>query len=306
MKIHTDSQFYANRFIGMWFDFEGVPYEYSSDGLRVNTREDCQLSLSVFHTHEHQIDGIEKIATESCPIVTNVWQPEYANAHVIFNDFLWNRTKAYYTQYKFSKQTQLWYHTGNENYQIPNQVFAVKTHIFTAPNNTHLGTRTYRSRLVDHLAQHYSHLGFVNPLDTETRQPFVGPGYSPPHSNYYLNSCISIYGETIESGPGICVTEKTWDPLIKGHFILPYSNSGFIAYLKSQGVCFPDWIDYSYDAIQDDAVRYIVYQAEVDRLLSWSVDIWATRWHDSQLIKEHNQNLLYTRPFHKTDMFLGG
>lgn len=306
MKIYTDSQFYANLFIGMWFDFEDIPYEYSADGLRVNTGDRCELSLAVFHTHENQIAGIEEIASESCPVVTTVWKPEYTNPNVIFNDFLWNRTKAYYTGRDFDPQTSLWYHAGPKNYQIPNQALAVKTRIFLAPNNTHAGTRTYRSRLVEHLKSNYSHLGFMNPLDTELRQPFTGPGYSPPHSDYYLNSCISIYGETIESGPGISVTEKTWDPLIKGHFILPFSNAGFIAYLKSQGVEFPSWIDYSYDSIEDDAIRYVVYQAEVDRLLSWSTDIWATRWHDSRSIMTHNQNLLYTRPYHKTGMFSGG
>lgn len=305
MKIYTDSRFHADRSIGMWFDFEGIPYEFADDGLRVNTSTDCQLSLAVFHTHENQISGIEQIASPDCPVVTTVWKPEYTNPNILFNDFLWNRTKAYYTKHQFSENTKLWYYAGPENYQIPNQAFAVKKHIFLAPNNTHAGTRTYRSRLVEHLKS-YSNLGFISPLMTESKEPFVGPGYSPPHSDYYLNSCISIYGETIESGEGICVTEKTWDPLIKGHFILPFSNAGFIAYLRAQGVEFPDWIDYSYDSVEDDALRYIVYQAEIDRILRWGVDIWATRWHDSRSIISHNQNLLYSRPFHKTGLFSVG
>jgi hypothetical protein len=158
--------------------------------------------------------------------------------------------------------------------------------------------------LVDHLSNNYPDLGFITPLVTETQELFSGPGYRPPSSKYYLNSCISIYGETIESGPGISVTEKTWDALIRGHFILPFSNPGFIAYLRTQNVQFPTWIDYSYDSIQNDDVRYLMYQTEVDRLLGWSLDIWRTRWADSFGIIQHNQSLIHTRPYHKTGMFL--
>jgi len=290
----------------MWFDFEGISYEFADNGLRVNCSDNNQLQLAIFHTHENQITGIEAVASQNCPVVTTVWQSEYTNPNVVFNDFVWNRTKAYYTGFQFSKHTRPWNYAGPQGYSVPNQAYARKTRIFIAPNNTHSDTRTYRSRLVRHLMTNYNHLGFMSPLENESGEQFAGRGYDPPHSDYYLNSCISIYGETIESGPGICVTEKTWDPLIKGHFILPFSNAGFIAYLRSQGVEFPPWIDYSYDSIEDDAVRYVVYQTEVDRVLSWSTDIWATRWADSYSIMRHNQNLLYSRPYHKTGMFSTG
>lgn len=303
MKIYTSSRFYADRSIGMWFDFEGIDYEFANDGLRVNTDTNCQLSLAIFHAHENQITGIEQIASPGCPVVTTVWMDQYSNPNIVFNDFVWNRTKAYYTGFAFSKNTQPWNYAGPEYYRIPEQEYSVKNQIFVAPNNTHSDSRNYRTKLVKHLLNNYADLGYLSPLVSEDQQPFNGQGYRPPHSDYYLNSCISIYGETVESGPGISVTEKTWDPLVRGHFILPFSNTGFIAYLKTQNVWFPDWIDYSYDSIEDDAVRYIVYQTEVDRILSWSMDIWRTRWLDSFDIIRHNQNLLYSRPYHKTGMF---
>lgn len=303
MKIYTNSRFYADRFIGMWFDFEGIPYEFADSGLRVNCSDNNQLQLAIFHTHENQIDGIEQIASTDCPVVTTVWKDKYANPNIVFNDFVWNRTKAYYTGFEFSSRSGPWNYAGPEYYRIPEQEYSTKNQIFIAPNNTHSGTRNYRTRLVEHLTNQYKNLGFMSPLLSETKEPFNGCGYQPPYSGYYLESCISIYTETIESGPGTCVTEKTWDPLVKGHFILPFSNPGFIAYLKSQNIRFPEWIDYSYDSIEDDAVRYMVYQAEIDRILSWSIDIWRTRWIDNFDIIKHNQNLLYTRPYHKTGMF---
>lgn len=306
MKIYISPQFHADHSIGMWFDFEDISYEFDPDGIRVNTVTDSQLTLAIFHTHENQITGIEKVATSACPVVTTVWLDNYSNSNVVFNDFLWNRTKAYYTKYEFSPQTRSWYYAGPESYVVPNQAIAIKSKIFIAPNNTHANSRTYRSRLVDYLTNNYADLGFLTPLITETREPFSGPGYRPPHSDYYLNSCISIYGETIETGPGICVTEKTWDALIRGHFILPFSNPGFVAYLRTQNVRFPNWIDYSYDSILDDELRYKTYQTEMDRLLKWSIDIWRTRYHDDFGIIRHNQDLLYTRPYHKTGMFFVG
>lgn len=303
MKIYTNPQFHADHSIGMWFDFEGIPYEFDSAGVRINTDIDSQLTLAIFHTHENQITGIEQIANSTCPVVTTVWLDNYSNPNVVFNDFLWNRTKAYYTKYQFGPQTRLWYHAGPEYYIVPNQAISVKSKIFIAPNNTHANSRTYRSRIVDYLTNNYADLGFLTPLITETCELFSGPGYRPPHSDYYLNSCISIYGETIESGPGTCVTEKTWDALIRGHFILPFSNTGFISYLRTQGIQFPNWIDYSYDSIQDNDLRYEAYQAEINRLLKWSIDIWRTRYHDNFGIIRHNQDLLYTRPYHKTGIF---
>ena len=76
-------------------------------------------------------------------------------------------------------------------------------------------------------------------------------GFSPPHNDYYNTSAISIYVETLiydEEHMTTCPTEKTFTPMCKGHFILPFSTPGTIAHLKSEyGFEFPDWLDYGYD-----------------------------------------------------------
>ena len=304
MKIYTSQQFNADRYVGMWLDFEEVDYTKVQDpahaDVKINAGSASNLSLAIFHNHENQIQGIDQIASANCPVVTNIWYPELDNPHIIFNDLAWNYRRAYYSNYQFSPQTELWYYPGAEYFNVPeHSVTACRTHIYLSPGNIHNRTRRYRTSLADFLNKHPAP-GFRSPLVTQTGRPYPGQGIYPIHSDYYLNSFISIYGETIEFGLGTVVTEKTWDTLIRGHFILPFSNAGFIAYLTTQGVKFPSWIDYSYDSILDDDLRYYAYQHEIGRVLEWELDVWQTCWANDFDIIQHNQRLVTTRPYHKT------
>ena len=78
-----------------------------------------------------------------------------------------------------------------------------------------------------------------------------GWGFSPPHNDYYDTSAISIYVETLvyhEKHMTTCITEKTFTPMCKGHFVLPFSTPGTIDHLKLEyGFEFPEWLDYKYD-----------------------------------------------------------
>ena len=154
----------------------------------------------------------------------------------------------------------------------------------------------------------YSQLEFPDCQDIkqiETARHFArhGPwGYNPPHNEYYKNTFISIYGETIEFGSTIAVTEKTYDPLIKGHFVLPFSNSGFIAYLKSKGFRFPEFINYAYDSIVNDDLRFEHYTQEMRRLLELSIDAWQQLWQDNFDIIQHNRDKFVSGPYDQVDL----
>jgi hypothetical protein len=129
-----------------------------------------------------------------------------------------------------------------------------------------------------------------------------GYSYTPIHNAYYKDTFISIYGETIEYGAGVAVTEKTFDPLIKGHFILPFSNSGFIQHLQTLGFKFPKFINYEYDSISDDDQRYQAYETELKRLLSISLVDWQQLWEEHIDIVRYNQQLFYTKPYDRVDL----
>lgn len=117
---------------------------------------------------------------------------------------------------------------------------------------------------------------------------------APAHNAYYEYSVISIYIEDITFGPQCrCITEKTWEPLIKGHFILPFGYTGMINELINYGFLFPEWIDYSYDSETNDLLRWIKYIDEVRRVLS----IPCKHLHENKIldmnILEHNRNIFF-------------
>jgi hypothetical protein len=190
-------------------------------------------------------------------------------------------------------------------------------------SRTYHGDRIYRTRLVKLLENYkqsgylgngdhhetalYAHSDFPNynleQLEKEKTIPVKRSwGYRPPHNEYYKNTFISIYGETIEFGSTTAVTEKTWDPLIKGHFILPFSNAGFIEYLCSIGIQFPDFIDYRYDTIDNDEKRFLVYSDEVKRLLAVDLDTWRAHWDNNLHILHANKRYFYDRDYHRIDL----
>jgi hypothetical protein len=119
-----------------------------------------------------------------------------------------------------------------------------------------------------------------------------------PHNAYYRETFISIYVETIESGSSVIVTEKTYDPLIKGHFVLPFSNAKFVQHLRDIGIKLPNFIDYSYDAIEDFDQRLAAWHAEIHRLLNIDIDIWRQHWQDHEISVLHaNQLYFHRRPY---------
>jgi len=323
-----------------WFDINRTNYKIISPGdsahadfcldrpLKCAATYSRILKFDVWHNFENQRQYLAaKTKDLDCGIITNAYDPQFDAPNIVFNDFLFNRTKAYYSQYPFTPMVKIWYHDSNLSYV--NALLTdgeEKKKIFVAPNKTYKGwrTRKYRSCLVDHLKS-YEHLGYlgnhdddstrylysnrdfpehtVDDLDQETR-PTIHSGffYDPPHSGYYKNTFISLYGETVEFGSSIAVTEKTYDPLIKGHFILPFSCTGFIKYLNMSGIKFPDFIDYSYDSIADNDARFQAYAAEIDRLMAFDIDHWRQLWKDNLGLVHANQLWFHDRPYDRVDL----
>jgi len=289
-----------------------------------------KLYFEIFHNYEHQIKNIyfnnyddcisDLFNKINCYTITNAVDSAINSTHIIYNDFLFNRTKAYYSQYTFNSDTHKWYHVGDQGYIIPDLLSAEnKQKIFVAPNNIHPGSTQdkdmYRKKIITKLKEHYK-LGYIGSIETdplfflyphhelpditsvtkiENREfPLTSKrlgGYMPPHNEYYKNTFVSIYGETIEQGNSIAVTEKTYDPLIKGHFILPFSTSGFIDFLKIKGFIFPNFIDYTYDNIVDNDARYLAYEKEIDRLLNIPISEWRLQWMNNLDLIKHNKKV---------------
>jgi len=272
------------------------------------------LFLDIRHNSEDQIAHLHQIKANRI-IVTNARDSTIDDPRIMFNDYLFNITKAYYLGYTFSMRLP-WRFDSKSDFVISEPTTPDNKHkIYIAPNRTYFDPRSpkqrfYRGQLMQLLKEKYRSLGHLgNVTDPEiggllTNSNVKRPiGFRPPHDQYYQDSFISIYGETVEYGSTFVVTEKTFSPLIKGHFVLPYSTYKFIENTKKYyGFQFPDFIDYSYDQIEDDEQRYRAYSAEVERLLAIPIDTWRQHWRNNLVLIKANQQIFYTRPYHRTDL----
>lgn len=144
--------------------------------------------------------------------------------------------------------------------------------------------------------QNYKQEYFTNPEQIQLDFGNVWSQSNLIHNSYYQNSYISIYGESIEDN-GIYVTEKTYSPLINGHFILPFGSSGFIDYLKKRGFVFPDFIDYSYDSLINKDQRKQYYLNEVTRLMNLPIDEWHSLYVKNIDLIHYNRKKMWEDPY---------
>lgn len=330
------SQFHPGNFL----DFNSTNYVFKdndvdfyiesdlAEGHEQDINHKVKFNLTI-KIHEDQvldcINNLKYKSSKNTYYIFNQWSLDQENSHVISYDYFFNRTKAYYSKFEFKNETIKWLYHKNSYKIIDDYDANKKDKIFISPSYVIRNTVVYRPQLAEFLKQYTPKLGYLSYYDIQyfnvLMPEFLAPsckniselenkifnkntrfGYSPPHSLYYKNTFLSIYTETVEYGSSFTITEKTYDPLIKGHFILPFSNYNFIKFMKKNEWKFPDFIDYSYDEIKDDNKRFEAYKKEVDRLLQIPIDDWRQLWQDNLDIIWHNQNLFYWRPYETIDL----
>ena len=326
---HTQSNVCARMFL----DFNGDAVEFLDDNADVVLFDSAQevpsnskikICVDLAHASENKVRGWSNVGwinDQGVYVLQECYDPESQFPKIISYDFLWNRSKSYYTNKKFRHCSCPWYYNSPENYLIQQLATAdKKTRIFLSANKLYRPSTTFRQRLVEVLkTTKYNTLGYSGspmllfgnhvmpntttvPMLVNSKQIPSVQGYMPVHNAYYNETFLSVYGETFEYGNSYVVTEKTLDPLLKGHFVLPFANAGFVKYLKSQGWCLPDFIDYSYDSIDDNNLRFVSYCEELDRLLNLSMDKWRQHWVDNLDILHYNRNQLYERDYDRVDL----
>jgi hypothetical protein len=122
-----------------------------------------------------------------------------------------------------------------------------------------------------------------------------GGTWYPAADLYYNTSYVSAYVESVTDATGegkiFCASEKTYDPLLKGNFILPFSTPNFIEGLKEwYGFKFPNWIDYSYDKVTDFNKRLFLYSESVKKISQMEVETLHQHYINDRHILEHNRN----------------
>ena len=251
------------------------------------------------------------------------------NCNLIYFDHIFDRQKLYCTEYVngINLRGRVWtYYCNEEIYKLhpinkicfkkflapmrvyfPKEVPLEEQIDFTKPSRM-----TYRILIKQHLSKKDE--SFISPSDPNASflpngvddlmlsSVCRGGSWFPISNVYYNNSLINVYTETIVTNQNdVCiVTEKTFDPLIQGNFILPFGYSGLIKDILSYGFKLPNWIDYSYDNILDSEERFSAYLQSIDKLSNCSLEqLYGQTIQDMEII-EHNRSVFYTRPYSYT------
>lgn len=126
-----------------------------------------------------------------------------------------------------------------------------------------------------------------------------GGSWYPIGDKYYNTSYISVCIESLIRDPNMFYpSEKYFDPLIKGNFPLIYSGPYVIQRLQEiYGFKFPDWIDYSYDFIEKESLRFPAFLDSVTKASAIPLTELHRLYEKDKHILEHNRNVFYNRPY---------
>lgn len=168
--------------------------------------------------------------------------------NILHFDYYWNRTKSAY----LDKHTS-WKQSAAENYnhwpietaRRPGAVLSLY-----GKNNR---------RIKQHLYDQIKYLsGYHSGQDTGTSLPsdtniidLSQLTATPPARKYFDNTYISAQVESLCLGPAVLYSEKTYDHLIQGRFVINFGPRYFYRTLVNDGWKLPVGVDYSWDDIPD-------------------------------------------------------
>lgn len=250
----------------------------------------------------------------------------HTDRFVIHYDLMFNRQKAYMTEIeKFDTTNKVYFHFQcNNNFRLnPIQKIGKLSDrkIALCPNRImELNARSGLRRILKLFMQNKSVIlgdptngKILEPEDENMLQLMQqtkngGSGLWMPIANkYYEQTYISMYIETCTvSQPRYClvktphqsITEKTFDPLIKGHFILPFGYAGIVKDIRDYGFKLPSWINYSYDDIKDcDRHRFAAYLEEADRLLNMPIETIEQHYVKDFDMLIHNRQVFWSKSY---------
>lgn len=293
-----------------------------------NTLKDkCQgkliLVLFIYHiTEGHTINDVKNVYEK----VFHNYRDNLIYVHTdrdnptgVYYDFLWNRQKACFQDFDTFNLNNTVYlgDVDSSMFELPEFKKTKNPKIFLAPNRIHgdpsnLSDRQFRRIVLKHYLQGKN--GYLSDPENGVifkpngliRTDGIGfEGFNPVHNKYYTDSFISIYVETLTHFNNHhhkvlhSITEKTWNPLIKGHYILPYGYCGMVKHIREYGFVFPDWINYHYDGIEDDNDRFLAYIIEVNRLTSLPIEFYQEQFERDKSLLEYNRNLFFDNGYDK-------
>ena len=248
-------------------------------------------------------------------------------AGMVYYDHLFDRQKLHSTDYDsgIRLDQRVWtYQCTKEMYALhpidkkmeKKYLALMRIYYCNLPGQRRAGRMVVRERIKSLLNKTYSHMsddhttlflpnGTTDNVTMYTRRSTGGVWY-PVSNTYYDTSIVSVYTETLvehsyHNSPknlASIVTEKTMDPMIRGNFVLPFGYPGLIKDITDiYGFKLPDWIDYSYDSIIDNADRLVAYEESLKKLDAYSLEeMYALCTRDLHIL-EYNRSVFFTRPY---------
>jgi hypothetical protein len=208
-------------------------------------------------------------------------------------DFMWNRIKAYYTEEVPSETLHLHHYSRGKYKSVRLDSSYLRSKKFLSMLGREYG---YRKPYYEFILNH-SYNGYVSnrSRNITLEQEMVMGAYTPVPNSFYEDSYFSTYVESnCTQKDLIHITEKTFEPLIKGHAILPFTNPGAIQRLLDMGFRLVDFIDYSFDRVEDADQRFALVQQEFLKLLDLDLD---TLYKHNQSVFKHNHDCVNTIPY---------
>lgn len=113
-------------------------------------------------------------------------------------------------------------------------------------------------------------------------------------TNDYSKTFISLVSETLMDKGTLFISEKTWKPIMAGHPFIILGNKGTLSFLKSLGYkTFGEWVDESYDNIDDEQERRNVIIKELKKFSALKNQELISIRNEMKFICEYNQKHFY-------------
>lgn len=251
------------------------------------------------------------------------------STHTIFYDHYFNRQKAYFVDYdKYDLSARLWsFNATKAMYELNDIQDKKLIKKFLIPNKTYENSfftdsgvmaedSTERSRFRKYLKStilesdcyfsapdNWIYLNSQEMSDAilnDYHYYYGGMGFHPLSNLYYETSGVSVYVEScVQTSANIkMITEKSFNPLIKGQFILPFCYQHYVKDLIDlYGFKFPDWIDYSYDDIADDNQRFLMFMRSFSKIRFKSLQELQDLSNNDIEILKYNRNIFFERNY---------
>jgi hypothetical protein len=131
-------------------------------------------------------------------------------------------------------------------------------------------------------------------LDTDTSTGNISANFGHQEFDLWKSGLWHIVTETVFYYDKLHLTEKIFKPIVAQRPFMLAAAPGNLAYLKSYGFnTFDQWIDESYDTIQDPDLRLQAIVNQTQRLCAMSDSELRQMHQEMQPVLEHNFNHLW-------------